>query len=137
MLDQAVPTPCNAERVTDGMKDQAARHALSQEAAQQALEKLENELRAAVTAHRQQVEQLQSGLKAVMQDVEETRSHRDALQIEADRVPQLTNQLGASRAESRRQFDESPIGILRCSDAGVLKEANRALITALGYRTRR
>ena len=123
-----------AER--DGqMKDQAARHALSQEAAQQALAKLENELRAAVAAHRQQVEQLQSGLKAVMQDFEETRSHRDALQIEADRVPQLTNQLEASRAESRRQFDGSPIGILRCSEAGVLKDANRALITALGYRT--
>ena len=123
-----------AER--DGqLKDQAARHALSQEAAQQALEKLENELRTAVTAHRQQVEQLQSRLKAVIQDFEETTSHRDALQIEADRVPQLSNQLHASRAESRRQFDGSPIGILRCSEAGVLKEANRALITALGYRT--
>jgi hypothetical protein len=123
-----------AER--DGqLKDKAARHALSQEAARQALANLENELRAAVTAHRQQVEQLQSDLKAVTRDFEETRSHRDAVQIEADRVPQLTNQLEASRAEGRQQFEGSPIGILRCSDAGVLKEANRALITGLGYRT--
>jgi PAS domain-containing protein len=86
-------------------------HAASQETARQAIAKLENELRAAVTAHRQQVEQLQSGLKAIRQDFE------------------------ASRAASQRQFEESPIGILRCSDAGVLKEANRALIAALGYRT--
>jgi signal transduction histidine kinase len=78
---------------------------------------------------------LQRGMKAVTQDFEKTRSHRDALQIAADRVPQLTNQLEARGAESRRQFDESPIGILRCSEAGVLKDANRALITALGYRT--
>jgi PAS domain-containing protein len=74
-------------------------------------------------------------LKAVMQDFEETKSHRDLLQIKADRVPQLTNQLEARRAESRLQFDGSPFGILRCSGAGVLQEANRALITALGYRT--
>ena len=123
-----------AER--DGqMKDQAARHAASQETDRQALAKLENELRATVTAHRQQVEQLQSGLKAVTQDFEQTRGHRDALQVEADRVPQLTNQVEASRAERRRQFEGSPIGILRCNEAGELRDANRALITALGYRT--
>src|SRR5262249_32034591 len=81
------------------------------------------------------VEQLQGSLRAVIQDVEETRRHRDALQIEADRVPQLTNQLEASLVESRRQFHGSPIGILRCSEAGVLRDANRALITTLGYRT--
>ena len=81
------------------------------------------------------LEQLQSDLKAVRQEFEQTRRHRDRLQIEADRVPLLTNQIEASRAESRRQFDGSPIGILRCSDAGVLKEANRALLAALGYRS--
>lgn len=118
-----------AER--DGqMRDQAARHAASQ----QALARLENELRAAITAHRQQVEQLQSGFKALTQEFDATRRHRDKLQIEADRVPQLTGQLEAIRAESRRQFDGSPHGILRCSAAGALQEANRALITALGYR---
>jgi len=113
---------------------QAAGHAASQQAAQQALVGLENELHAAVTAHRQQVERLHSSLNAVIQDFDEMRRHRDALQIDADRVPQLTNQLEASRADSRRQFDESPIGILRCSGAGVLKDANGALIAALGYR---
>ncbi len=71
-----------AER--DGqMKEQAARHATSEQAAQQALAKLESEL----------------------------------------------------RAENRRQFDQSPVGILRCSHAGALQEANDALISALGYRT--
>jgi PAS domain-containing protein len=85
--------------------------------------------------HRQQFEQLQSDLKAVTRNFEETRRHRDRLQIEADRVPPLTKRLEASRDESQRQFDESPIGILRCSEAGELKDANRALIDALGYRT--
>ena len=85
--------------------------------------------------HRQQVEQLQSDLKAVTQNFEQTRRHRDRLQIESDRVPPLTKRLEASREESQRQFDGSPIGILRCSEAGELKDANRALISALGYRT--
>jgi len=85
--------------------------------------------------HRKQFEQLQSDLKTVTRNFEETRRHRDKLQIEADRVPPLTKRLDASRDESQRQFDESPIGILRCSETGELKDANRALIDTLGYRT--
>lgn len=123
-----------AER-EEQIKDLAARHALSQEAAQQALAKLENELRAAVTAHRQQVERLHNSLNAIMEDFDEMRRHRDKLQVEADRLPQLTNHLESSRTQSRRQFEGSPIGILRCSETGVLKEANQALIAVLGYRT--
>ena len=47
----------------------------------------------------------------------EWRGHRDMLKIEADRLPQVLSQLEASRAESRRQFEQSPVGILRCSRA--------------------
>jgi trimeric autotransporter adhesin len=84
---------------------------------------------------RQQVEQLHNSVNAIMQDFEEMRRHRDKLQIEADRVLPLTKRLEASHDESQRQFEGSPIGILRCNEAGELKDANRALITALGYRT--
>jgi PAS domain S-box-containing protein len=117
------------------LKEQAARHAASQQAAQQALAKLESELRGALAARGQEVEKLQSALNALGREFEATRSRRDALQIVADRVPQLTSQLDASRAESRRQFEQSPVGILRCSRAGALQEANRTLLTVLGYRT--
>jgi chromosome segregation ATPase len=85
--------------------------------------------------HRQQVEKLHGSVNAIMQDFEEMRRHRDKLQIEADRVLPLTKRLEANREESQRQFDGSPIGILRCNEAGELKDANRALISALGYRT--
>ncbi len=117
------------------LKDQAARHAASQQAAQQTFAKLESELRAALAARGQQVEKLHSDLNALTREFDATRMRRDALQLEADRVPQLTSQLDASRVETRRQFELSPLGILRCSRAGTLQDANRALLTALGYRT--
>ena len=117
------------------LEDQAACDAAAQHAAKQALAGLETKLRAAATVHGQQVEELESRLKALTRDLDATKLRRDALQVEADRVPQLTKQLEATREESRRQFDISPIGILRCGDTGALHEANRAVITLLGYRS--
>ncbi|HEX7138105.1 MAG TPA: PAS domain S-box protein [Vicinamibacterales bacterium] len=47
----------------------------------------------------------------------------------------MARQLAASRAQIRRQFEQHPLGILRCNHEGALLEANHALISALGYRT--
>ena len=67
--------------------------------------------------------------------MEATRSDREVLRTEADRVPQLQNQLDESRAENRRQFEQTPYGICRCGRDGALEHVNHALVALLGYRT--
>jgi PAS domain S-box-containing protein len=117
------------------LKDQAERHISWQQGVQQSHAKLESELRGVVAARSQEIEKLRGELKTLTREFEAVKGHRDMLKIEADRLPQTLSQLEASRAESRRQFEQSPLGILRCSRAGALQEANRALLTTLGYRT--
>ena len=82
-----------------------------------------------------EIEQLQGALEARGQELEATRSDREVLRNEADRVPQLQNQLDESRAENRRQFEQTPYGICRCSRDGALEHVNHALVALLGYRT--
>src|SRR5262245_48525851 len=117
------------------LHEQAARHAEAQHNAQQSLNVLETELRAALAARSQQIDQLNGELQSLTRELTTSRNHRDALQLEAHRAPELARQLGATRSENRRLFERSPVSILRCSPDGVLQDANHALVSALGYRT--
>ena len=120
------------------LEEQAVRHSASQHAAKNALTQIEDGLRLALEARgrdRREIEQLQGALEARGQDLEATRSDREVLRTEADRVPQLQNQLDDSRAENRRQFEQTPYGICRCGRDGALKHVNHALVALLGYRT--
>jgi len=122
------------ERETE-LKDQAARHASSQLAAQESFATLEGELRAALAAQSQQVDELKGERQTLTQELTATRNQRDALQLEAHRAPELAKQLAAIRTQSRRQFEQSPVSTLRCSPDGALRDANHALVAALGYRS--
>jgi PAS domain-containing protein len=110
-------------------------HAASLRDAQQSFSTLEGELRAALAAHSQQVDELNGELRTLTQELATTRNHRDALQLEAHRAPELARQLAASRARNRRQFEQSPVSMLRCGHDGALQDANYALVSALGYRS--
>ena len=123
-----------AERNAE-LQDQAAHHLTAQHASQQAFSTLEGEHRAALAAHSQQVDELNGELQALTEELAATKNHRDALQLEAHRAPELAKQLAASRAQSRRQFEQSPVSMLRCSLDGALQDANHALVAALGYRS--
>jgi chromosome segregation ATPase len=120
------------------LEEQAARHSASQTAANNALAQVEDGLRLALEARsrdRREIEQLQEALEALGQQLEATRSDRELLRTEADRVPQLQNQLDDSWAENRRQFEQTPYGICRCGRDGALKHVNHALVALLRYRT--
>ena len=49
-------------------------------------------------------------------------------------MPKLQEQLEASRAELRRQFEDSPQALCRCTGGGTLTHANRAFAALTGYR---
>ncbi|HEY7284418.1 MAG TPA: PAS domain S-box protein [Vicinamibacterales bacterium] len=99
------------------------------------LEDQRRELRASLAAQGQQVEALNGELQTLTQELIATRNQRDALQLEAHRAVELARQLTTSRAQLRRQFEQNPVGVLRCNHDGKLLDANHALITVLGYRS--
>jgi chromosome segregation ATPase len=75
---------------------------------------------------------LESRLTAALEELDLARARRDVLQIEADRVPQLQKQLDEIRAEARRQFDEAPLALFKCTRDGTLTHANRAFVNLVG-----
>jgi nitrogen-specific signal transduction histidine kinase len=120
------------------LEEQAVRHSASQDAASNALMQIEDRLRLALEASsrdRREIDQLQGALEARGQELEATRSDREVLRTQADRVPQLQNQLEDTWAENRRQFERTPYGICRVGRDGALKHVNHALVALLRYRT--
>ncbi len=117
------------------LRAQAERHVAAQQASKGALTEIEDKLRLALEAGRRDVAKLQAELAAVSRELDATRGQRDALRIEADRVPPLQTQLDERRAEIRRLFEHTPYGISRWNRDGVVTHVNRALVRLLGYRS--
>ena len=65
-------------------------------------------------------------LETARHDFQDTLDRQKILEGEADRVPQLVQQLDESRAESERVFQQAQLAMFRCSRDGVLTQANRA-----------
>jgi PAS domain S-box-containing protein len=117
------------------LREQAARHLASQEAAQDTLAQIEDKLRQTLQASSRDLAQLQAEVKSLSRELDATRSQRDALQTDADRLPQVQSQLDGSRAELRRQFEYAPYGKGHWRPDGAVLSVNRALVRLLGYRT--
>jgi PAS domain S-box-containing protein len=79
--------------------------------------------------------QLQEQLRALTEDLEATRRQREILRTAADRVPQFQKKIDDIRAETRRQFEHSPVSTCRCSPDGVITQVNHAFARLLGYNT--
>ena len=116
------------------INEQAARHSASLEAAESERTQLQDGFRTTLAARTREIEQLQGNLKATIQELDVTRSRRQVLQNEADRVPQLQKQLDESRAETLRQFEHSPLALCRCTRDGALTHANGAFADLVDYR---
>jgi PAS domain S-box-containing protein len=139
-LEQAVARADAAEKeVADRdnrLEEQAARQRESAEAAAQALADVEQRFRVALEAGARDtrtIEQLQTQLRVIGQQLDASRSERDGLKIEADRVPQLLKQIDDAGKAHRREFDRAPIGLLQCSPTGQTVRVSRALADLLGY----
>jgi PAS domain S-box-containing protein len=86
-------------------------------------------------ASNRELAKLQTEIKSLSRELEATKSQRDSLQKDAERVPLLQNQLDESQAEVRRQFEHTPYGICRWNRDGTVTHVNRALVRLLGYRS--
>jgi hypothetical protein len=117
------------------LKEQAATHLAAQQAARDAVMQIEERLRQALDASSRKISQFQRDLTALRQELDTTQDDRDALRKQADRVPNLLQQLDAAQAENFRQFENTPYGQCRCTRDGVLKHANGTLAMLLGYRS--
>ena len=116
------------------LREQAATHLAAQQAAKSVLTQVEERLRDAVDSSSREIANLQTELRNVRQELEQTRDQREGYRSQADRLPQLQNQLEDSHKENRRQFERSPYGMCRCGSDGSVKVVNRALVALLGYR---
>jgi hypothetical protein len=116
------------------IKEQAAQHASSLEAAERDRSQLQNDLQTTLAARELQIERLQGSLNMTIQELTGARKRCEILQTEADRVTQLERQLDERGAEIRRQFQQSPLSLWRCTRDGALTHANQALWDLVGCR---
>ncbi len=90
------------------------------------LHRLSAEHGAALAARDREIEQRERQNVAANQAIQDWQQRNEALQREADRVPQLLRQLDDNRAESERLFQQAPVAMFRCGREGALRQANRA-----------
>jgi chromosome segregation ATPase len=102
---------------------------------QATLDRLTSEHTTAVSALRAESQQLHAQLAATARDLEITRQRLNFVQVEADMVPNLRRELGESRAENGRLFQQAGLAMFRCTPHGELTQANRAAMTLVGRRT--
>jgi PAS domain S-box-containing protein len=117
------------------LKEQTASHQVSQQAAEHALAQIEDRLRTTLETSRREIAELQRELASRAGDLETAKNQRDALQIQADRIPELRRQIEERDVENRRRFVHAPYGIFQCRRDGTLGHVNHALVRLLGYRT--
>jgi hypothetical protein len=91
-------------------------------------------LAASVTERDAQLQELSKIQEALTQELEVGKRRLQELQAEADEVPRLRKQVGESREEGHRQFQQAGLAMLRCTRGGSLIEANRACETLIGRR---
>jgi PAS domain S-box-containing protein len=114
--------------------EQAARHAAALREAESERTRLQESARASLAERTGEVEQLRGQLTATRRELDAAKNRRDALQVEADRLPQLQKRLEESREETRQQFEHAPVALCRCTRDGKLTNANRAFADLVGYR---
>jgi hypothetical protein len=120
------------------LQEQIAGQQASDQAAAKTLADVEHRLRLTIAAgncDRRAIARLQEQLEALGEELEATRSQREVMKTEADRVPRLRKQIDDIRAENRRQFDHAPVKMCRCGRDGAIKQATHALANWLGYDT--
>ena len=93
---------------------------------QNTLDRQSTEHGAALAVRDHEIEQLREKLTNAGQAFEAARRREEILEGEADRVPELVQQLEESRAESERLFQQAQLPMFRCTRDGVVTEANRA-----------
>ncbi len=119
------------------LRDQAAEREAAAAAAAGALAGVETRLRAAMAqqqADQRAIADLERQRASLAGDLESTRSQRESLRLEAERVPPLLARLEDTRAAAERQFEESPVSLCRCRPDGGITKVNRAMTSLLGYR---
>jgi hypothetical protein len=116
------------------IEKQVARHSASLAAAARERTNLEATFRTELADRTRAIAELEGRVQTMTQGLGATRSRCDTLQAEAELVPQLQAQLEERGAETRRQFEHSPMALCRCTRGGSLIRANQAFAALVGYR---
>ncbi|HEX6572459.1 MAG TPA: PAS domain-containing protein, partial [Steroidobacteraceae bacterium] len=122
-----------AER-DDQLRAQAERHVHAEQVANDALAQLQESLRQTLETSGSDIARLQREIDVLRRELDATRTDAEALRGVAVRVPDLQAQLELSEKERRRQFERAPYGLCRCTQDGVITEANHAFAMLLGRR---
>jgi hypothetical protein len=113
---------------------QAERHLLAEQVAHDAVAQLTERLRQTLEASGSDIARLQREMDVLRRELDATRTHAEALRGVAVRVPDLQAQLELSEKERRGQFERAPYALCRCTQAGVITDANHAFAMLLGRR---
>jgi PAS domain S-box-containing protein len=116
------------------LSEQAEQHRAAAAAAQDAHARLEETLRQTIEAGAADVERLQREIDGVRRELDASRTHAEALRGEAERVPGLRAELERSQQERRGEFERAPYALCRCTQSGVIIDANHSFVTLLGCR---
>jgi hypothetical protein len=108
-----------AER-NERLKEETMRHDVSLRASENARAELQERLEAALSAGREEIEQVQEKLMATVQALEATKRRREVLQTEADRSSEPHEQRDESRAKSVRAFADPRLAALHNPDSALV-----------------
>jgi PAS domain S-box-containing protein len=118
------------------LKEQSERARASERQASARLAESEHrvaEMRAAKERANDAIVQLENQLQTLRQDLEAAKKRGEVLRATAERLPMLEKEIDDVRAESHRQFEQSPASWFRCRRSGEIIHANRAMRSLVGY----
>jgi hypothetical protein len=113
---------------------QADRHRLAEQTAEDAFAQLQERFRQASQTSSAEIVRLQRELDAVRRDLTANRTRAEALHAVAVRVPELEEKLDRTQKERRREFERAPYGLCRCTENGVITDANHSFMNMIGRR---
>ncbi|MGH9408119.1 MAG: hypothetical protein ACRD1V_01540, partial [Vicinamibacterales bacterium] len=113
---------------------QTARHRASEQAAEDAFGELQTRLQQTLDARGADIARLEREIDALREALAAAVARGDRLQPDADCVPHLRTELQSTQRERRREFERAPYALCRCTEAGVITDANHSFVTLLGRR---
>jgi PAS domain S-box-containing protein len=113
---------------------QVERHRMVEQDSHAVIAELRDRLDEERETHRSETARHEREALALRTELDASRGRAEALRRDADRVPDLQADLELSRRERRRDFERAPYALCRCSQDGVIVDANHAFVSILGRR---
>jgi PAS domain-containing protein len=113
---------------------QTEHHRAAERAAQDGFDEVQTRLRQILDERVADIARLQREIDALRGALAVAAASADGLRPDAERAPHLQAELERTQRERRREFERAPYALCRCTEAGIITDANHSFVTMLGRR---